>query len=270
MSDMDQTGSLEQARAGLPDVSPDASVFWKPLQRLFQDGNPIDPVTILFYDMGDGRRLPFVAIARTPGNRIILWPPSDALEPGEFADGHTFPVHHATLELPNGETHFTRFDPNGQRIHEDHGWKLASLEDGLRLWLIGAFHVALLEKQIGALERDVKMPQSDSKRREEEFLRYASQMTRVAINTPPLRGDCFVTVIHLLPDGANFRGPVKPAHFPMGSFWNDWIDGWSDDDTFQVAPTEINVGGVNILLLTASPLGHLKGACFLGSYSGIT
>jgi hypothetical protein len=262
---MDQTGSFEEARAGLADVSPDVSVIWKPLHRLLQDGNPIDPVTILFYDIGDDRRLPFAAVAKTRGNRLVLWPPSDAREPGEFADGDTFPVHHATLELSNGETHFTRFDANGQRIHQGRGWKLASFKDGLRLWLIGAFHVALLEKQVGALEQDVKVPTRDSKRRLDEFRRYAAQMGHLAVSTPPLRGDCFITVIHLLPDSASFRGPVKPTHFPTGGFWGDWIDGWPDGDTFQIAPTPINVGGVNLLLLTASPVGHLKGACFLGS-----
>ncbi len=266
MPDMDQTESFEEARAGLPDVSPNVSVFWKPLRHLFEDGNPIDPVTVLFYDVGNGRHLPFAAVAKTRGNRLILWPPSDALQVGEFADGHSFPVHHVTLELPNGATHFTRFDANGQRIHDDRVWKLGSFEDGLKLWMIGAFHVAFLEKQVGALEQNVKIPEKKNpERRVREYERYAAEMTRRQINTPPLRGDCYVTVIHLLSDSASFRGPVKPAHFPMGSFWNDWIDGWPDGDSFQIVPTGINVGGVNLLLLTASPLGCLRGACFLGS-----
>ncbi len=265
MPDMDQTESFEEARAGLPDVSPNVSVFWKPLRRLFEDGSPIDSTTVLFYGVVNGRSLPFASIAKTKGNRLVLWPPSDALEPGEFADGSTFPIHHATLELSNGETHFTRFDADGQRIHEDRGWKLTGFAGGVELWLIGAFRVASLEKQVGALEQNVKMPNTDSKRREDEFRRYAAQMTRKQISTPPLRGDCYVTMIHLLPDSESFRGQVKPAHFPMGSFWNDWIDGWPDADNFQIVPTGINVGGVNLLLLTASPLGRLKGACFLGS-----
>jgi hypothetical protein len=259
------TGSFEQARAGLPDISPDVSVIWKPLQRLFQDGNPIEPVTILYYNIDDVKYLPFAAIAKTKGKRLILWPPWDTHGHSEFADGHTFRIDHATLELQSGKTHLTCFDANGQRIHEDCGWKLTSFEDGLRLWLICAFHVNLLEEQVGALEQEVKMPTSDSKRRLNEFRRYAAQMSRVPVNTPPLRGDCFVTVIHLPPESSSFRSPVKPTHFPMGSFWNDWIDGWTDGDNFQIFPKDINVGGVNLLLLTASPLGRLKGASFLGS-----
>lgn len=267
MPDADQAGSFQEARRGLPDVSADVSVFWKPLRRLIQDGNPVDPVTVLFYDMRDGKKMPFLSIAKTRGNRLIVWPPSDALEQGEFADGCAFAVDHATLELSSGETHFTRFDATGQRIHENRGWTLASSEDGLKLWLIGAFRVALLEQQIGALEQDVRMPLGDSKRRGNEFRRYAAQMTRVAVSTPPLRGDCLVTVIHVLPDLASFRGPVKPAHFPTGSFWRDWIDGWPDGDIFQIAATGINVGGVNLILLTASPLGRLRAGCFLGGVS---
>lgn len=264
MPDVSQTESLDEARARPPDVSPNVSVSWKPLRLLFQDGNPIDPVTVLFYDIGNGRHLPYASIAKTRGDRLILWLPSDALQVGEFADGRTFPIHHATLELANGETHFTCFEADGQRFHEGRGWKLATLEDGLKLWLIGAFHLASLEKQVGAPEQNVKMPKTDAKRREDELRRYWAEMSRVTINTPPLRGDCFVTVIHLLPHSASFREPARPAHFPMGSFWNDWIDGWPDGDSFQIVPTGINVGGVNLLLLTASPPGRLKGACFLG------
>ena len=267
MSDVDQPGSGEVARAGEPNVAPDVSVFWKPLERLFRDGNPVDPVTVLLYDMGDGKRLPFAAIAKTRNNRLILWPPSSAAEPGEFADGHPFPVHHVTLELANGETHFTRFDKESRRIHEDPDWKLASLEGGARLWLVCAFRVALLEKQIGIVEGSIGAPRTDSKRREDEFRRYAAMMTTLVVGTPPLRGDCFVTVIHLLPDSTGVRTLAKPSHFPMGSFWNDWIDAWPDGDKFPVAPTEINIGGVNLLLLTGSPLGRLKGACILGSAS---
>ena len=55
MPDVSQTESFDEARARLPDVSPDVSVFWKPLRLLFQDGNPIDPVTVFFYDIGNGR-----------------------------------------------------------------------------------------------------------------------------------------------------------------------------------------------------------------------
>jgi hypothetical protein len=267
MSDADRTESSEQERAGLPDVSPHVSVFSRPLQRLFQNGNPIDAVKVLFYNIGDGRHLPFAAISKTRGNRLVLWPPSDALEPGEFADGHTFAVDHATLELVNGKTHFTRFDENGQRVHEDRGWKLANFPDGLKLWLICAFRVDLLEKQVGAVEQGVWMPQTDSERREEEFRRYAAEMKCIDVSTPPLRGDCLVTVIHVMPDSAGFRGPITRDHFPMGSFWNDWIDGWPDGDCFQIVPTGINLAGVNLLLLSASPPGCLKGGCFVGSVS---
>ena len=122
-----------------------------------------------------------------------------------------------------------------------------------------------MEQQAGALEQDVRMPKRDSERREEEFRRYAAQLRLVEVCTPPLRGDCLVTVIHLLRDPAGFRGPIKPAHFPMGSFWNDWIDGWMDGDSFQIVPTGVSVGGANLILLTAAPLGRLKDACFLGS-----
>ena len=38
MPDVSQTESFDEARARLPDVSPDVSVFWKPLRLLFQDG----------------------------------------------------------------------------------------------------------------------------------------------------------------------------------------------------------------------------------------
>ncbi len=268
MADIDQSETFEQARAELPDVSPHVSVFWKPLRCLLEEGKPIDPVTVLFYDLGDGKRLPFAAVAKTPGDRLILWPAWDASEPGESEDGQAFPIHHATLELANGRTHFTYFGAGGQRLHEDCGWELASFKGGLQLWLVSAFSVGLLEQQVGALEQKVRVPEiNDPKRREREFARYAAEMKSVDLQTPPLRGNCLVSVIHLMPDSAGFRGPIEPAHFPMGSFWNDWIDGWADGDSFQIAPTGVNVGGVNLIVLTAAPLGCLRASGFLGASS---
>lgn len=268
MHDEDQPESFDHARAGLPDVAPDASVIWKPLRRLLQydDGSPIDPVTVLSYKIGDGTHLPFASVARTRGNRLILWPPSGSSERTEFADGQVFPIHHVTLELANGRTHFTRFDVNGRRLHEDRAWNLAIFEGGLQLWLLTAFSVKCLERQAGALEQTIRMPTTDAGRREAEFRRYAGEMTQVSINTPPIRGDYLVTVIHILPDSAALRGPIQPQHFPMGTFWNEWIEGWPDGDNFQLVPTGTNIGGINLILLTAAPLGRLKGDCFLGAH----
>jgi hypothetical protein len=262
MPDVDQEQSFEIARAGLPDIEPQVSVVWKPLQRLFGDGNPIDPVTILYYDLREKGRLPFAAIGKTRGNRLILWPPSDARQPGEFASGEAFAMHHITLEFSSGETHFTKYATATNRVHKDRGWRLGPVEGGLSMWLIAAFQTALLQKQAGALEQNIKMPTTDSTRRVEEFKRYAAEMSHVDVKTPSVRGDCFVTVIHLM-DSA-FRGPIEPNNFPMGPFWNDWIDGWPDGDKFEIVPTGINVGGINLVLLTASPRGRLKGACFIG------
>lgn len=100
-------------------------------------------------------------------------------------------------------------------------------------------------------------------RRLAEFKSYASQMTVVVVKAPQVRGDCLVTVIHLLADAPGSSGPFKPAHFPMGSFWQNWIDGWTDGDKFEIAPTKVSVGEVNLVLLTAAPLGRLNGECFI-------
>jgi len=166
--------------------------------------------------MGDGKRLPFAAIGKTQGNRLILWPPSDACVPGEFADGDTFAVHHLTLEISNDKTHFTPINPTTKDDRANRGWKLAPSQAGLRLWLIGAFRIALLEKQAGALEVEVRMPSTDTNRRVEQFERYAAEIKLVDVKTPPLRGDCLVTAILLLTDSV-LRGPIEPAHFPSSS-----------------------------------------------------
>ncbi len=260
---MSESESPERPRNEKQAVSPDVSVYWKPLHRLLVDGRPAAPVTVLHYDSGNGKYLPFAAIEKTQANRLVLWPPSDARKPAEFVDGHTFPIQHVTLDLSNGRTHFTRFKANGRRCHEDRGWKLTCFEDGLRLWLIGAFCLDLLQQQVGLVQQRIKTPKTDAKRREEEFRRYAGQMARVVVRTPRVRGNFLVSVIHLPP--VTFRGPVKPSHFPMGRFWDDWIDGWPDGDSIDIAPTSINVSGVNLLLLTASPPGQLKAPCLLGS-----
>jgi hypothetical protein len=38
-----QGETFEQARAGLPDVLRETSVYWKPLYRLIDDGTPVVP-----------------------------------------------------------------------------------------------------------------------------------------------------------------------------------------------------------------------------------
>lgn len=264
MNPMEQSETFEQARAGLPDVPPEMSVYWKPLYRLFDDGNPIDPVTILLYDLGAEKRLPFAALAKTRGNRLILWPPSDSREPHEFADGDAAPIHHVTLELSSGETHFTRFEQKSKRVHQDRGWRLADFDGGLKLWLIAAFQVGYLEKQVGVVGGTIRMPRTDSKRRESEFRRYAAELRSALVVTPAVRGDCLVTVFYQLA-GADYQGPLDGSHFPMGKFWDDWIADWPDGDKFQAATSVVTVGDVSLLLLTAAPLGQLRGACMLGS-----
>jgi hypothetical protein len=264
MSEIYQNQSFDDARAGLPDVSPNESVIWKPLHRLLEEGNPVDPVTVLCFDMGDGKRLPFATIAMTGGNRLVLWPPADAREPGKFADGEAFPVHHITLELSNKRTHFTRFKGTSGRAHKSRGWKLSPAKAGLRMWLISAVRVTQLEKQAGALEMGVRMPPSDSHRRIEEYKRYFAEMKLAEVKAPRLRGDYLVTVIYLLTDVA-LQGPINSTHFPVGPFWKEWVEGWPERDTFEIIPTGINVSGVNLLLLTATPPGRLKDGCYLGS-----
>lgn len=255
--------TFEQARAGLPDVCPYTSVLWKPLHRLLIDGKPIDPVTILYFDFGPDRRLPFAAISKTSGNRLILWPPSDAREPGDFATGERFAIHHVTLELANRKSHLTRFDEQGERVTADRVWKLAGSRDDPSLWLVIAFRISLLERQVGALEQSVRMPTSDSERRVEEFRKYAATLRHVHLLSPAPKGDYAVSVIHVMAEPV-FSGPIRPQPFPFGSFWNNWIEGWADGDPIDVSHTGVNVGGVGVSVLTASPSGCLKSACYLG------
>lgn len=264
MSDTDQTESFEQARAGVPNVSPEMSVIWKPLERLFRDGTPISALTVLAYNIGGSRLLPFSSFTKTQNDRLIFWPPIDADEPVRCLSGDRFSIHHVTLELSSGKTHFTSFEADSERIHEHRGWRLTCFEDGLRLWLICAFQIELLEKQVGALEQSIKMPETDRERRLNEFRSVLAQMRFEEINAPPLRGDCFVTAFYIVPESPSRPILIKPEHFPVRSFWNNWIDGWPDDDKLQIAQTMVNVGGLNLLALTASPLGSLKQPCFVG------
>jgi hypothetical protein len=264
MSKIDQHQSFDDARAGLPDVSPDESVIWKPLHRLLAEGNPIDPVTVLCCEMGDGKRLPFATIAMTGGNRLLLWPPSDARSPGEFADGETFPIHHITLELSNSRTHFTRFEGTTARAHKSHGWKLWAANAGLKMWLISAVRLAQLDRQAGALEMGISMPPSDSQRRIEEYKRYFAEMKLTDVKAPRPRGDYLITAIYL-PTDVVPGAPIDPACFPVGSFWKEWIAGWPEGDAFEIIPTGINLSGVKLLLLSAAPPGRLKSNCYVAS-----
>ncbi len=253
---------MHESRPDGPVVSPEVSVIWKPLQRLFADGSPASSVAILYFDVGSGRRLPFAAITRTRRNRLVLWPPSDARRAWRFQDGSDFHVHHVTLELDNGTTHLTHFDASNNRVHRADGWRLLPSQGGSRLWLVGAFKLAVLEKQVGVVEQSVNMPVADSARRHREFERYASQLAHIDIRTPPVRGDCLIAAIHLLSSDPQ-RDQLDRAHFPMAPFWNELIDDWPDGDKFPVGVTGVQLGEQRLLVQTVSPLGRLRGACFL-------
>jgi len=264
MADTDKAQPQGQSRPGHSDVPPERSIYCKPLDGLFRYGKPVDPVTILSYDLGNGQRRAFAALAKSRGNRLILWPPSDAREAWEFANGDVGAVHHVTLELSNGKTHFTRIDPNPNLRHDDRGWRLMDFGSGLKLWLICAFQVQELEKQVGVVGERIKSPRTDSNRRKEEFHRYAQQLRSVPVATPPLRGDCLVTSIYLLPD-VDFRGPFERSHLPIRSIWNNWVEDWPDGDRFAVAFSAMTIGDLPLGLATVSPLGRLRSTCILGS-----
>lgn len=254
--------------AGLPELSPYVSVIWKPMHRLLGEGNPTDPTSILHFDLGGGRHLPFAAVSKTRRNRVVLWPPFDSRQQARSAAGVDFPIHHVTLELSNGQTHFTRFDPTERRVHENPGWQLSPETDGLRLWLVGVFHIPLLEQQYGALEQNVRMPTSDSARRVEESKRYYASLTMEHLKTPSPLGDYLIAVFYL-PSDPSFRGPVLPQHFPIGAFSADLITGWTVDDPIEYVASSVCVGGLKLIVLTAAPAGRFIEGCCLGGPKGL-
>jgi len=58
---------------------------------------------------------------------------------------------------------------------------------------------------------------------------------------------------------------MNRLHTDVGTLkFDDWISGLRYPETLEITAASIQVRGVKLLLLTASPSGNLKGACFLG------
>lgn len=254
---------FERERAGLPDMSPHLSVFWKPLRKLLELGNPVDPVTVVYLDFGSQGRYPVFSVAKTQGNRLILWPPSDTRVAVQPSRGDSYFVHHITLELRDGTSHFTSYDSDGAAVHHSRNWRLRPIGDGnASIWLLLAIQKSHLEAQAGALSVNTAFPTSDGPRREYEIKRFAQSMKHVPLVLPDLRGDSVALAVHVL-DSPPVDGTVDPRFFPMGPIWDHWYEDWLDGDRFQAGVSAADLGGKHLLVVATCPPGRLRAGCFI-------
>lgn len=244
------------------------SIFWKPLHRLLTEGAPASAVTFLCYDFGDERKLPFAAICKTRGNRLILWTPASSDEPATASDGDQFKIHHATLELASGQTHLTHFWRLGDREHRSRRWKLSPPDHGVQLWLIACAKISFLAGQLGECHATVPLPLTDSARRLREFTKYVKESLLLPVKAPPARGDYVLSVIGLgAPHTVDETTVMIP--FPMGDFWGKCVAGWPADGGFDVITTKVIIEDTPLAVQTACPPGRIRCDYAIGGFKDV-
>lgn len=246
--------------------APNHSPLIRPLRQLFDEGKPAGNVIVIGYEFSANRRLPMAALCARKDHSVVLWP---ALPPNVSAlrvGDAEVPFDHVTLDLRNERTHITGFDPGGNRQRSDLAKRLGDpSETGARLWFWFAIRTSVLDQQCGEFEGEFHEPERrDKGRREQEYRDYAQRILERLefLPVPTPLGDYVVTAFYLLPQ----RRPdwMTPKSLPMGSFWNDEIDGWPDGSRFDVSSAAIELDSINIGIATACPSGRLRSDVVIG------
>lgn len=233
----------------------------RPLRLLHAKGRPPEPVTLLSVQAKSEIAVPLAVLCHTRGNRHILWPAVPAHAKFESENGTISAIDHVTLE--NERTHFTSFTESHDRKHEDHDWRLAELVPGIRLWLLLAAKHGELTKECAIYEGIIRSPVTDAARRNREFVKFAQAMQTVIVPFTEMQGDYIAASICILRDSPQPGDDFTKA-FPMGAWWDDWIEGWADGSRFPTAPVIFPVGNLRLLVMIACPPGRIRNNFYLG------
>jgi hypothetical protein len=245
------------------------SVFWRPLRSLFEErGQLPGDGRVLWYGVSPERWLPFARLNGNKDRSLILWP---AVPPGSSiaaTDKGQQPLDHITLDLRNSrnpKSHVTGFDAHGKRCRDPRKFRLRRTpESGAALWCICAFRWTVLEQQCGEFERIARVPKRDEHRLEDEFIEDGRRVTEhpLLLAIPAPRGDYAVSAFYVL--RANAPDWFSSKAFPMGSLWDEEVEGWADRDHFDVALGAVEIESIRVGIATACPPGHLKHDVFIG------
>jgi len=247
------------------DIGADSSVFLRPLRQLLEQGKPVGQVHCLTTGSNPQRRLPFGMLTETKKGRLVFWSvlPRDThvLCPGSSLSV----IDHITLELPTGKSHVTGYDHSGRRVHSGL-WELQHMaESRLALWFTLLVPMSVLLDQDNAVQRVVRAPTPDAKRRIDEFVRYTRSMRphHMALPSPQEETNCVWLTVFLSPP-ASGCADVGTWLTPVLKTLGDQVEGLAADCRVRALAYPVRIGTRTVCVVVACPPGELRNGVVLG------
>lgn len=246
--------------------------WWRSMRVLFQEGRPLQPHVRLVALPTTNESALFGVLGKTQvqssdRHRLIYWLPLPKGLPEPTPEHPHIIIDHITLELWSGKSHPTWYCHDGQSAspNESRGWKLQPVEgQGFSHWFTMMIQHSVLDEQDVEVEVNVTSPTvKESERRVQEFVKHAqeSQLGRVDLPPMPHAGNYICCSFFVRTDdrAVDYNGLVRcMAQIP-------WWENVTVDDSCKEAPltrgSTINVGGTEVVTVTACPGGTIKSKC---------
>ncbi len=241
------------------DVGCDSSLWLRPLRQLLKNGKPVGQVLALTVSPMNHMRLPFGMISQTRKDRLIFWP---LLPPGvnmTCVGERIDVIDHITLELSKERIHTTAYRADGQSVHTTNAWGTHYLPNRIfRLWFLLLVRISVLQKQDMAVQRHVRGPVTDKKRRADEFAAYVRRLKFLNVPLPahPAEQDYIYFGLYLASDSAMMSDQLAAPILPTGTV-DAQIEGWDDGSVFEITGLRFPLDTLTICVAAACPPGRL-------------
>ena len=167
-------------------------------------------------------------------------------------------------------------DTPGERGRSPYPRAVADFRAGVRwcavhttttLWFWMLARVCALSDQDTAAQRRVKVPKSDTTRRQQELDRYVSHLRLLNVALPPCdpQQDYIWAGFYLSQDTIT-TDHLPSSMFPMGSLCASEIEGCFDGKPSQIAGKQFRIGDHTIGVATACPPGRLRSGVAVGFF----
>ncbi len=249
------------------DIGSDSSLWLRPLRQLLRDGKPIGQILALTVSAESQLRLPFGMVSRTDNDRLIFWP---VLPPrvNMICAGERIDVFdHITLEFPSEKIHVTAYDSNGQRVHRSRAWRTHHLQDPrFTLWFLLLVRMSVLQRQDMAVQRRVKTPVKDKKRRTDEFAAYVRRLKLLNVPLPAhtAEQDYIYFGFYLAPGSPMTSRQLSAPILPAGTSMDAQIEGWHSGNVFEITGLRFALGKRTVCVAAACPPGRCLSDVFVG------
>lgn len=243
------------------DIGSDSSLWLRPLRQLLKEGKPVGQILALTVSPKSQARLPFAMISRTQKDRLIFWP---RLPPGTsmiFGGERIEAFDHITLEFPSEKTHVTAYGTDGQPVHIAQAWRTYRHPDhSFALWFLMLVRIPILCNQDMAVQRRVKIPEADKKRRTDEFVSYTRRLSFLNVPLPDhsAEQDYIYFGLFLASNAAMASDNVSAPRLPTtGASVDSQVEGWPDGSTFEITGLRFVFGEQIVCVAAACPPGRL-------------